>query len=114
MASNQNFVDFVMDQIQGAGEISVRKMFGEYAIYSDGKIFGLICDNQLFIKPTTAGKKFIGEPLEAPPYPGAKNSYLILDLLENSQWLSELIRISLPELPMQKTKSKNSENKKHY
>lgn len=75
MASNQNFVDFVMDQIQGAGEITVRKMFGEYAIYSDGKIFGLICDNQLFIKPTTAGRKFIGEPLEAPPYPGAKNSF---------------------------------------
>jgi len=52
MASNQNFVDFIMDQINGVGEITAKKMFGEYGIYLDGKIFGLICDNKLFIKPT--------------------------------------------------------------
>ncbi len=106
MASNQDFANFVMDQIQGAGEITSKKMFGEYGIYSDGKIFGLICDNKLFIKPTQAGREFIGEPVEAPPYPGAKNSFLIEEQLEDSQWLSELIRISLPELPMQKAKAK--------
>jgi TfoX/Sxy family transcriptional regulator of competence genes len=106
MASNQDFANFVMDQIQGAGEITSKKMFGEYGIYSDGKIFGLICDNKLFIKPTQAGREFIGAPVEAPPYPGAKNSFLIEEQLEDSQWLSELIRISLPELPMQKVKAK--------
>jgi TfoX/Sxy family transcriptional regulator of competence genes len=106
MASNQDFANFVMDQIQGAGEITAKKMFGEYGIYSDGKIFGLICDNKLFIKPTKAGREFIGEPVEAPPYPGAKNSFLIEEQLEDSRWLSELIRISLPELPMQKVKTK--------
>jgi len=106
MSSDQNFVDFVLDQIQGAGEITVKRMFGEYGIYSDGKIFGLVCDNKLFIKPTLAGKKFIGKPVEAAPYPGAKPSFLIEDQLEDCQWLSELIKISLPELPMQKTKSK--------
>jgi len=106
MASSQDFVNFVMDQIHGAGEITAKKMFGEYGIYSDGKIFGLVCDNKLFIKPTIAGRNFIGEPVEAPPYPGAKNSFLIEDQLEDSQWLSELIKISLPELPMQKSKAK--------
>lgn len=106
MASSQDFVNFLIDQIQGAGEITAKKMFGEYGIYSDGKIFGLVCDNKLFIKPTIAGKKFIGEPVEAPPYPGAKPSFLIEEQLEDSQWLSELIRVSLPELPMQKTKTK--------
>jgi len=106
MSSNQNFADFVIDQIQGAGQITVKKMFGEYGIYSDGKIFGLICDNKLFIKPTMAGRIFIGQPVEAPPYPGAKNSFLIEEQLEDSQWLSELVRVSLPELPMQKTKTK--------
>jgi TfoX/Sxy family transcriptional regulator of competence genes len=106
MSSDQNFAEFVIDQIQGAGEITAKKMFGEYGIYSDGEIFGLICDNKLFIKPTVAGRKFIGEPIEAPPYPGAKPSFLIEDQLEDSQWLSELIRVSLPELPMQKTKTK--------
>ena len=106
MASSQDFVNFLIDQIQGAGEITAKKMFGEYGIYSDGKIFGLVCDNKLFIKPTIAGKMFIGEPVEAPPYPGAKPSFLIEEQLEDSQWLSELIRVSLPELPMQKTKTK--------
>jgi len=107
MASTQSFVDFVMDQIQGAGEITAKKMFGEYGIYSDGKLFGLVCDNRLFIKPTVAGREFIQNPVEAPPYPGAKLSFLIEDEIEDSQWLSILVKISLPELPMQKTKSKN-------
>lgn len=52
MATDQKFVDFVLDRIENAGEITAKKMFGEYGIYSDGKIFGLICDNKLFLKPT--------------------------------------------------------------
>ena len=45
MPSDQKFVDFVIHQIKNAGEISAKKMFGEYGVYSDGKLFGLICDN---------------------------------------------------------------------
>ncbi|MEQ9656513.1 TfoX/Sxy family protein, partial [Fulvivirga sp.] len=71
MASDQKFVDFVADQVKNAGEVTTRKMFGEYAIFSDKKIFGLICDNKLFIKPTQAGRAFIKDVVEAPPYPGA-------------------------------------------
>ena len=26
-------------------------MFGEYGLYFDNKLFGLVCDNKLFIKP---------------------------------------------------------------
>lgn len=111
MASTQSFVDFVMDQIQGAGEIAAKKMFGEYALYADGKIFGLICDNKFFLKPTIAGREFLGTPVEAPPYPGAKPSFLIEDRLEDSQWISQLVRISLQELPMQKVKSKKARPK---
>jgi len=106
MASDQNFVDYVMEQIENAGEITAKKMFGEYGIYSGGKIFGLICDNKLFIKPTNAGREFIGNAVEAPPYPGAKPSFLIEDKLEDRRWLSELVRISVRELPMPKPKKK--------
>jgi TfoX/Sxy family transcriptional regulator of competence genes len=106
MASDQKFVDFVTDQIRGAGEIFAKKMFGEYAIYSDGKIVGLICDNKLFIKPTKSGREFIGNVVEASPYKGAKPSFLIEDKLEDSEWLSELVRVSVNELPMPKPKSK--------
>jgi len=108
MASDQNYVDFVLDQIENAGEITAKKMFGEYAVYSDGKIFGLICDNQLFIKPTEAGREYIEDLVESPPYPGAKSSFLIGDKLEDRDWLSELIRISLPQLPDPKPKKKKT------
>ena len=106
MASNQDFVNFVLEQIKGTGEISAKKMFGEYALYSDAKIFALICDDKLFIKPTASGRAFIGEVLEAAPYEGAKPSFLIEDKVEDSDWLSELVRITVKELPEPKPKKK--------
>ncbi len=106
MASDQDFVDFVLGQIQGAGDICAKKMFGEYGIYSDEKLFGLICDNKLFIKPTNAGRDFIGAVVEAPPYKGAKPSFLIGDKIEDRDWLSELVRISVRDSPPPKQKKK--------
>lgn len=108
MASNQKFVDFVVDQLENVGELLVKKMFGEYGIYSDGKLFGLVCDNKLFIKPTEAGREFIGNVVEAPAYPGAKPSFLIEDKIEDREWLSELVRISVKELPEPKPKRRKS------
>ena len=104
MACDQNFVNFVIEQIKNAGEITAKKIFGEYGIYADGKLFGLICDNKLFIKPTTSGREFIGIVVEAQPYEGAKPSFLIEEKIEDSDWLSELIRISVKELPPPKQK----------
>jgi TfoX/Sxy family transcriptional regulator of competence genes len=104
MASDQSFVDFVLEQIKNAGEVTAKKMFGEYGIYSDGKLFGMICDNKLFIKPTSSGREFIGNVIEAPPYEGAKPSFLIEGKIEASDWLSELIRLSVNELPSPKQK----------
>jgi TfoX/Sxy family transcriptional regulator of competence genes len=106
MASNQDFVNFVLEQIKGSGEISAKKMFGEYALYSDAKIFALICDDKLFIKPTVSGRAFMGEVTEAAPYEGTKPSFLIEDKVEDSDWLSELVRITVKELPEPKPKKK--------
>jgi TfoX/Sxy family transcriptional regulator of competence genes len=75
MASDLNFVEYVRDQINGAGQISFKKMFGEYAIYCDEKVVALVCDNQLFIKPTAVGRSIIGSVIEAPPYPSAKQHF---------------------------------------
>ncbi len=107
MSSDQNYVDYVIDQIENAGQITYIHMFGEYGIYSNGKIFALVCDNKLFIKPTEAGRKFIQDVVEAPPYPGAKLYYLIEDKIEDRDWLSELVRISVNELPESKPKKRN-------
>jgi TfoX/Sxy family transcriptional regulator of competence genes len=106
MASDINFVDFVLEQIKNVGEITTKKMFGEYGIYADGKLFAVICDNKLFVKPTISGKLFIGSVVEAPPYQGAKPSLLIDDRIEDSAWLSELVRITLKELPAAKPRKK--------
>ena len=110
MATDKAFADFVLDQIENAGEITAKKMFGEYGVFSNGKIFALICDNKLFIKPTAGGRAFILDVVEAPPYKGAKPSFLIEDKIEDRDWLSELIRISLKELPEPKPKKKKKRN----
>jgi TfoX/Sxy family transcriptional regulator of competence genes len=84
MASDREFVDFVVDQIGNSGEITAKSMFGEYGIFSGRKIIALICDNKLFIKPTESGRSFIKDVVEAPPYPGAKPSFLIgVDILHH-------------------------------
>ena len=79
-------------------------MFGEYTIYSDSKVVALVCDNQLFIKPTEGGGSFIGNAVNAPPYPGAKLYFLIEDKIEDREWISNLIRITVRELPEPKKK----------
>jgi TfoX/Sxy family transcriptional regulator of competence genes len=106
MATHKEFVDFVVDQIENSGDITAKSMFGEYGIFSNGKIFGLICDNKLFIKPTQAGRAFIKDVVEAPPYKGAKPSFLVEDKIEDREWLSELVRVTLKELPEPKPRKK--------
>ncbi|MBK6362139.1 MAG: TfoX/Sxy family protein [Saprospiraceae bacterium] len=104
MASDKKFVDFVIDQIENTGDITAKSMFGEYGIYSGNKIFALICDNKLFIKPTESGRLFIKDVVEAPPYPGAKPYFLIEDKMEDRDWISHLVRITVNELPEPKPK----------
>ena len=104
MATDLEFMEFLADQMAGAGEIAFKKMFGEYAVYCGGKVVALACDNQLFVKPTAAGRAFIGAPVEAPAYPGAKNSFRIEDAFEDREWISELIRITAKDLPAPKLK----------
>ncbi|WNY25928.1 TfoX/Sxy family protein [Methanolapillus millepedarum] len=110
MASSQEFVDFVCEQLRDAGMISSRKMFGEYAIYLNGKIVALICDNQFFLKKTDVGKEMLQNVTEAPPYPGAKPQFLIDDL-EDREFLCALIRKTYEELPEPKPKKPKTEKK---
>ena len=58
MATHQDFVEYILDQIENAGTITYRKMFGEYAHYADGKVVAFLYVNQLFIKPTEGGKGY--------------------------------------------------------
>jgi TfoX/Sxy family transcriptional regulator of competence genes len=106
MANDQDFVDYVVDQVQNGCDVSYRHMFGGTSLYLNGKVVALICDNQLFVKPTDAGRAYIGMVVEAPPYPGAKNCFLIEDEIEDAEWLTELFVRTEIELPAPKPKKK--------
>ena len=92
MASDLSFVEYVCEQMGGVGAVSFRKMFGEYAVYADGKVVALVCDNQLFVKPTAAGKSILCKMVEAPPYPGAKSHFLVSEQIEDRRLMEDLVR----------------------
>jgi DNA transformation protein len=107
VATTQNTIDFLLDQLSAAGEVSARKMFGEYCLYLSGKPVGLVCDDQLYLKPTAAGKSKLNDVVEGSPYPGAKPHLLITpDQWEDSEWLCDLVRATAKELPLPKPKVK--------
>jgi TfoX/Sxy family transcriptional regulator of competence genes len=111
MTSDQGFVEYVCDQIAAAGRVSFRKMFGEYVIYCDERVVALVCDDRLFVKPTPGGRAFIGEPVEAPAYTGAKLSFLIEDALDDREWITGLIRVTASELPLPRPKKPRAAKK---
>jgi len=108
MSNDQDFIDFVVDQVQNGCQLSYRHMFGGTTLYLNNKVVALICENQLFVKPTEAGRSYIGMVVEAPPYEGAKNSFLIEDEIEDAEWLTELFVITEEALPAPKPKKKRT------
>jgi TfoX/Sxy family transcriptional regulator of competence genes len=105
MASNNDFVQYIADQCETAGVITVKKMFGDYGIYCDGKIFGLICDDQFFIKPTETVRSLLRNIELCPPYEGAKDYFLITDV-DDRDYLALLVRETCKALPEPKPKKK--------
>ena len=109
MSTQPRTVEFILEQVTSAGAVSARKMFGEYTLYCDGKVVGLICDDQLFVKPTHAGRAYLGGLTveERPPYAGAKPCLLIPgERWEDGEWLAALIRNTADELPLPKTRKR--------
>ena len=105
MASSEEFMDYVFENIKGVGDITYKKMFGEYCVYYKGKVVGLVCDNQFVIKKTNIGKTLLPNNEEIPPYEGAKPCILI-ENLDDKILLKEVIQKSYDELPEPKPKKK--------
>lgn len=101
MASHPDFVEYVTEQLRGAGHIRARKMFGEYGLYCDGIFFGVICDDQLFIKITPQGEAAFPHLPKAPPYEGARDSFLVEEV-DDPAAAVQLTRISCQSLAAQK------------
>ena len=103
MSSTQDYCDFILDQLSLLSDITSRKMMGEYILYYKGKVFGGIYDNRFLAKPVEAAKKLMPDaPLEI-PYPGGKKMLLVEDI-DNREFLRELIIAICDELPAPKAK----------
>lgn len=103
MASKKDFVQYIADQCSGAGEITTRKMMGDYCIYCNGKLFGLICDDRFFIKPTEQVIPLLKSVELVPPYYGAKDYFYISDVDEHD-YLAMLTKVTCEALPDPKPK----------
>lgn len=107
MATSEATMQFIEDQISGAGAVRSQKMFGEYALYVGKKVVGFVCDDTLFLKITDKGRAFAGKHYaEGQAYPGSKPYMQIpSDMLEDSEWLTEIVRITAESVPAPKPKA---------
>ncbi|WP_337171797.1 TfoX/Sxy family protein [Gemmatimonas aurantiaca] len=111
MATSREFMDFVHERIGLGARVTSRRMFGEYAVYLDGKVLLFVCDNCVFLKPTTAAEPLVHHLPQGAPYPGAK-AYRILDeLLEDPVRLQEVLQVTADALPMPKPRTAKKKSK---
>lgn len=112
MATTAEFMEYVHEQSGLGRGLSYRKMFGEYALYVDGKVVALACDNSLFLKPVAATAELTQVLNTAPPYPGAKPHWVIDELLDDTERLQSLLLATAAALPTPKVKVKKTATKR--
>ena len=116
MATQSNTVAFFVDQLNGAalGEVTAKKMFGEYGLYLDGLMFALACDDRLFLKTKTMSDALVNTHFgnRTPAYPGATGtSELALDTLEDREKLALVLNAVLASLRAAPVKAKRAGSK---
>ncbi|MBQ9383852.1 MAG: TfoX/Sxy family protein [Ruminiclostridium sp.] len=103
MASGKEYLDFVLEQLSGLEEVTYRPMMGEYIIYYRGKIIGGIYDDRFLVKPTKSAAALMPDAPKELPYEGAKEM-LLVDDIDNREFLRKLIEAMYDELPAPKKK----------
>ena len=103
MASNKDYLDFILDQLSGLGNVTYRAMMGEYILYWRGKIIGGIYDDRFLVKPTKSALAMMPDAGREIPYEGAKEM-LLVDNVDSREFLAELITAIYGELPAPKKK----------
>jgi DNA transformation protein len=111
MATSQSTMDFLLDVLSDSRQVTARKMFGEYCLYFAGRPVGLVCDEQLFLKPTEQGRSLMSDVHEGAPFPGARPHLLLsADDWDDRQRMNALVRATFEALPPPKVPRKR-ENK---
>lgn len=103
MASSKEYLDFILEQLSEAEGISYRPMMGEYILYCQGKIVGGIYDDRFLVKPTPSALAMMPDAARELPYEGAKEM-LLVDNIDDRDFLKELLEAMLPELPGRRMK----------
>lgn len=103
MASSKEYLEYVLEQLAGAGDVSYRAMMGEYIIYYRGKVVGGIYDDRFLVKPVKSAAAMMPDAQREIPYEGAKEM-LLVDDVENREFLKELLEAMHDELPAPKKK----------
>ncbi len=105
MASSKEYLEYILDQLTDLDEISYRAMMGEYIIYYRSKIVGGIFDDRFLVKPVKSAVAMMPDADMEQPYEGAKEM-LLVDDVENREFLHELLEAMFDELPAPKKKKK--------
>ena len=105
MASSKEYLQFILEQLTDLDEITYRPMMGEFIIYYRGKIIGGIYDDRLLVKPVKSAIAYMPSASYELPYDGAKEM-LLVDEVENKEYLAGLFRAMYDELPIPKAKKK--------
>ncbi len=105
MASSKGYLEFVLDQLSELDDVTYRAMMGEYVIYYSGKVIGGIYDDRFLVKPTESARNLMPNATEELPYEGAKEM-LLVDNIENRDFLRTLIEAVYDELPAPKLRKK--------
>ncbi|OKZ88046.1 MAG: competence protein TfoX [Clostridium sp. CAG:307_30_263] len=105
MASSKKYLKFILGQISELEEITYRAMMGEFIIYYRGKIVGGIYDDRLLVKPVKSAISYMPTPSYELPYEGAKEM-LLVDEVDNKEFLTGLFYAMYDELPAPKSKKK--------
>ena len=103
MASSKEYLDFILEQLSELHDVTYRAMMGEYIIYYRGKIVGGIYDDRLLVKPTKSAVAMMPNADTELPYDGAKEM-LLVDDVDNKDFLRELLESMYEELPVPKKK----------
>ncbi|MCM1235974.1 MAG: TfoX/Sxy family protein [Ruminococcus flavefaciens] len=107
MASSKEYLKFVLEQLSDLDDITYRAMMGEFILYYHGKIFGGIYDNRLLVKPVKSAIAYMPTVSYEQPYEGAKEM-LLVDEIDNKDFLTGLLNAMYGELPAPKPKQKNN------
>lgn len=103
MASDKEYLDFILDQLSGLDDLTFKPMMGEYILYYRGKIVGGIYDDRLLVKPVESAVLLMPDARYETPYEGAKGM-LLVDDVDNKDLLVKLFDALYRELPTPKKK----------